>query len=254
MPAMMRTPMLANMRDHLTARREIQARLAGGDCEVAADVAEKRLDMRSLQSHGASRIAGFMPKGMQQTGTAMHQAASRFAIISRETAVARDLSRALGALSRVTAQCVACPPPIVCNEGVTMRILLAPLLCVLALGAPAVDAFQPKAEKVAANVYALIGPLGQRSEANDGLNANYGFVVTPQGVILIDSGASVLGAKKLEAAIREVTKQPVRWVINTGSQDHRWLGNDYFAAQGAEVVALVRTAATQAEPSMRPSS
>jgi len=128
-----------------------------------------------------------------------------------------------------------------------MRILLAPLLFVLALVAPAVHAFQPMAEKVAANVYAIVGPLGQRSEENDGLNANYGFVVTPKGVILIDSGASVLGAKKLEAAVRKVTQQPVRWVINTGSQDHRWLGNDYFAGQGAEVIALARTAATQAE-------
>ncbi|MDO9467860.1 MAG: MBL fold metallo-hydrolase [Thiobacillus sp.] len=128
-----------------------------------------------------------------------------------------------------------------------MRILLAPLLFVLALAAPAVHAFQPKAEKVVDNVYAIVGPLGQRSEENDGLNANYGFVVTPKGVILIDSGASVLGAKKLEAAIRKVTQQPVRWVINTGSQDHRWLGNDYFAGQGAEVIALARTAATQAE-------
>jgi glyoxylase-like metal-dependent hydrolase (beta-lactamase superfamily II) len=40
-------------------------------------------------------------------------------------------------------------------------------------------------------------------------------------------------------------------VVNTGSQDHRWLGNDYFAAQGAEIVALSRTAATQAEHGTR---
>jgi glyoxylase-like metal-dependent hydrolase (beta-lactamase superfamily II) len=44
-----------------------------------------------------------------------------------------------------------------------------------------------------------------------------------------------------------VTKQPVRWVINTGSQDHRWLGNDYFTSQGAEIIAMARTAATQAQ-------
>ena len=112
--------------------------------------------------------------------------------------------------------------------------------------APAAE-FHPRAEKVAANVYAIVGPLGQRSAENDGLNASYGFVVTRDGVILIDSGASRLGAQKLEAAVRKVTKQPVRWVINTGSQDHRWLGNDHFAAQGAEVIALARTAATQAE-------
>ncbi|MHB1188340.1 MBL fold metallo-hydrolase [Thiobacillus sp.] len=107
--------------------------------------------------------------------------------------------------------------------------------------------FQPVAERVTDNVYAIVGPLGQRSADNDGLNANFGFVVTPQGVILIDSGASLLGAKKIATAIGKVTKQPVRWVLNTGSQDHRWLGNDYFAGKGAEVIALARTAATQAE-------
>ncbi len=107
--------------------------------------------------------------------------------------------------------------------------------------------FQPRAEKVGDNAYAIIGPLGQRSAENDGLNANFGFVVTPKGVILIDSGASLLGAKKIEAAIAKVTRQPVRWVVNTGSQDHRWLGNDYFADKGAEVIAMSRTAATQAE-------
>jgi len=124
------------------------------------------------------------------------------------------------------------------------------LILVAAAGLLALTAradYQPRAEKVVDNVYALIGPLGQRSADNDGLNANFGFIVTPRGVILIDSGASRLGAKKIEAAIRTVTKEPVRWVINTGSQDHRWLGNDYFAGRGAEVIALARTAATQAE-------
>ena len=107
--------------------------------------------------------------------------------------------------------------------------------------------YRPQAEQVADSVYAIVGPLGQRSADNDGLNANFGFVVTDEGVILMDSGASRLGAEKLAAAIGTVTDKPVRWVINTGSQDHRWLGNDYFASQGAEVIALARTAATQAQ-------
>lgn len=105
--------------------------------------------------------------------------------------------------------------------------------------------YQPKAELVAYNVYAIVGPLGQRSQQNDGLNTNYGFVVTPDGVVLIDSGASRLGAIKLEEAIRAVTDKPVRWVINTGSQDHRWLGNAYFSGKGAEIIALERTAVMQ---------
>jgi glyoxylase-like metal-dependent hydrolase (beta-lactamase superfamily II) len=128
-----------------------------------------------------------------------------------------------------------------------MRVLFAALFFMLGLNASAAEAYQPRPEKIVDNVYALIGPLGQRSPDNDGLNANFGFIVTPQGVILIDSGASRLGAEKIAAAIGKVTDKPVRWVINTGSQDHRWLGNDYFAGQGAEVIAMRRTVATQAD-------
>lgn len=105
--------------------------------------------------------------------------------------------------------------------------------------------YEPTAQAVTDIVYAIIGPLGQRSELNDGLNNSLGFVIGDGGVILIDSGASRLGAQAIERAVAAVTPLPVKWVINTGSQDHRWLGNDHFAAQGAEIIALERTAQTQ---------
>ncbi len=95
--------------------------------------------------------------------------------------------------------------------------------------------------KVAEGLYALVGPLGQRDAANAGDNATFGAVVTPEGVILIDSGAGDAGAKLIDEALRTVTNQPVRWVINTGSQDHRWLGNAWFAARGARIIALQST-------------
>ncbi|MDZ4280974.1 MAG: MBL fold metallo-hydrolase [Hydrogenophaga sp.] len=100
--------------------------------------------------------------------------------------------------------------------------------------AHAVDvAFAP----VAPGVYAFVGEKGGRTHQNEGLNANIGLVVTPAGALLVDSGASFLGAKQIHEAVKKVTSQPVRWVINTGGQDHRWLGNGYFLAQGAEVMA-----------------
>lgn len=129
-----------------------------------------------------------------------------------------------------------------------MKSLLALLLALVLLASGGAHAeYTPRAERVTDNIYAIVGPLGQRSAENDGLNATFGFIVTPAGVILIDSGASRLGAEKLARAIAAITDQPVRWVINTGSQDHRWLGNDAFAAQGAQLIALKRTAATQAQ-------
>jgi glyoxylase-like metal-dependent hydrolase (beta-lactamase superfamily II) len=122
--------------------------------------------------------------------------------------------------------------------------LLTPFLA-LKVSQASETIYQPKAQLVTQSVYAIVGPLGQRSEANAGLNANYGFIVTSSGVILIDSGASAFSAALLEKAVREVTPKPIRWVLNTGSQDHRWLGNDYFTKRGAEVHAMANTVKTQ---------
>ena len=108
MPAMMQEHMRANMRDHLLAISEIQVALASGHYDAAAEIAEKRLGMTSLDAHGARHVAGFMPDGMRASGTAMHHAASRFAVTSQEAAVTGDLRRALGGLAEVTRQCVAC--------------------------------------------------------------------------------------------------------------------------------------------------
>jgi glyoxylase-like metal-dependent hydrolase (beta-lactamase superfamily II) len=105
--------------------------------------------------------------------------------------------------------------------------------------------YEPRAQQVTDNVYAIIGPLGQRSQANAGLNANYGFVVSGAGVILVDAGASAHAAALIEQAVAEVTDKPIRWVLNTGSQDHRWLGNGYFADKGAVVYAMQGTPETQ---------
>lgn len=119
------------------------------------------------------------------------------------------------------------------------------ILLLVAQAQGAVYAYTPVATPVAESVYAIVGPTEGRTYDNHALNNNLGFVVTAEGVVLIDSGASVEGARLIEAAVRGVTDQPVRWVINTGSQDHRWLGNDYFQRQGAQIIALARTLATQ---------
>lgn len=105
--------------------------------------------------------------------------------------------------------------------------------------------YVPRAQQVIDNVYVIVGPEEERTHANQALNNNQAFIVADGGVILIDPGASVLGAQAIEKAIRAVTWKPVRWVINTGSQDHRWLGNSHFKAIGADIIALADTVKTQ---------
>jgi glyoxylase-like metal-dependent hydrolase (beta-lactamase superfamily II) len=104
----------------------------------------------------------------------------------------------------------------------------------IALPAWAVEvAFKP----VADGVYAYIGDTEGRTYDNEGLNANIGLIVTSAGAVLIDSGPTYQVAGKIEAAAKRVTSQPIKWVINTGDQDHRWLGNVYFSTQGIETIA-----------------
>lgn len=125
------------------------------------------------------------------------------------------------------------------------HILRAMLLCAAVIAVSAHAESILKTVSLGEGVYALIGPTGARDIANMALNANYGVIDTPQGTILIDSGASNTSAALLEMEAKAITGKPVKWVINTGSQDHRWLGNDYFIKQGAEVIALSKTVETQ---------
>lgn len=102
-----------------------------------------------------------------------------------------------------------------------------------------------KFEKVTDNVYAFVGETDDRTKANLGLNANIGLVVTNAGAVVIDSGAGPVSAAAIEKGVKKVTDQKVVAVINTGSQDHRWLGNDYFAKKGADIYAMQTTVDTQ---------
>jgi len=115
----------------------------------------------------------------------------------------------------------------------------------LLLFSQSVLAFELQTVKVTDDVYALIGETGPRTYENHALNNSVGFIITDNGVILVDSGASPSGAKLIQQSISKVTDKPVKWVINTGSQDHLWLGNSYFKQQGAEIIALSSTVEEQ---------
>lgn len=108
LPPMMQEHMLDNMRDHLRALTAIQAALAKKDFDGAADLAEQRLGLSSLEAHGAAHMAPYMPQAMQDIGTEMHRAASRFARTAQEAAVKGDMSPVFAGLAGVLRQCVAC--------------------------------------------------------------------------------------------------------------------------------------------------
>jgi cytochrome c556 len=111
LPQMMREHMLGNMRDHLLTLDRVLGDVADAKFDDAAKLAESRLGMSSLTFHDAEHMAPFMPKPMQEMGTAMHRAASRLVIVLQDAAVTPDadaLRKVAGALNAVTSACTSC--------------------------------------------------------------------------------------------------------------------------------------------------
>ncbi len=123
-----------------------------------------------------------------------------------------------------------------------MKTVLAIVFAILPLAALS-DVL--KVQDVAPGIWAIEGPAEQRNAENLGNNATFGLIETDAGAVLIDPGGTWAGAKALDQMIGTLTDQPVRYVIDTGGQDHRWLGNGYWQAKGAVVVASDAAVADQ---------
>ena len=90
-------------------------------------------------------------------------------------------------------------------------------------------------QKVAADVYLIQGKAGVASQENRGFNSNAGFVVTRDGVVVIDAlGTPVLG-EAMVAAIRKITDKPIRKIIITHYHADHFYGLQAFQKTGAEV-------------------
>ncbi len=82
------------------------------------------------------------------------------------------------------------------------------------------------AAKVSSHVYVIHGPLELPNENNEGFMNNPAFVVTDNGVVVIDPGSSVHTGNMLLREIRKITDKPVIAVFDTHVHGDHWLGND----------------------------
>lgn len=90
-------------------------------------------------------------------------------------------------------------------------------------------------QKIAPDVYMVQGKPGVASQENIGFNSNAGFVVTSEGVVVIDAlGTSALG-QALVNAIRKITDKPIRTVIITHYHADHFYGLQAFKKAGAQV-------------------
>jgi glyoxylase-like metal-dependent hydrolase (beta-lactamase superfamily II) len=73
------------------------------------------------------------------------------------------------------------------------------------------------------------------SAANEAFNSNAGFVVTDEGVVVIDALGSPTLGNELLAAIRRITPRPVRRVIVTHYHADHFYGLEPLKRAGAEI-------------------
>ncbi len=100
------------------------------------------------------------------------------------------------------------------------------------------------AQRLSKHVWMIYSPDGFPTPENRGMMANIIFVVTPVGVVVIDSGASLQIGQMAIRMIRQVTHQPVVAVFNTHYHGDHWLGNHAFVKTYGDKLPIYSLAST----------
>ena len=92
--------------------------------------------------------------------------------------------------------------------------------------------------KLTHNSYMLFGNISTLNQDNRGFNANAGFIVTAQGVIVIDALGTPRLAQRMLASIRCITDKPVKFLIVTHNHpDHAYGSAAFSDIPGITIIA-----------------
>ncbi len=127
------------------------------------------------------------------------------------------------------------------------RLLALLLVGCATLAAHAAERFDYglKPQKIADDSWVLIGLTEDITRTNGGNIVNAAFVVTRDGVVVIDSGPSRRYGEQMRAAIASVTDKPVIRLFITHHHPDHFLGNQAF--EGIPRMALPETQAGMRE-------
>lgn len=88
------------------------------------------------------------------------------------------------------------------------------------------------------NTYFLFGNISTLNQQNRGWNGNAGFIVTSNGVIVIDTLGTPRLGKRLIATVRSVTDKPIKYLIVTHNHpDHAYGTSAFKELAGVTVIA-----------------
>ncbi|MDE0983844.1 MAG: MBL fold metallo-hydrolase [Yoonia sp.] len=100
-------------------------------------------------------------------------------------------------------------------------------------------------------VFSATGATAPPTYDNAGHNNNLSFIITGEGVVVVNGGGSYLLAEALHDEIKAITDQEVVLVVDENGQGHAMLGNSYWVGQGVKIIAHVDAAAEFEERGFR---
>src|ERR1700685_4071529 len=87
-------------------------------------------------------------------------------------------------------------------------------------------------EKVAPNLYMLTGSAGADPGHQDAAGGRIGLLAGPDGIFMVDAQYAQI-TDKVVAAIRKISPEPIRFLVNTHVHLDHTAGNANFVKMGA---------------------
>jgi cyclase len=110
----------------------------------------------------------------------------------------------------------------------------------LAQGQPDFSKVEIKTNKIADNFYTL-----------DGQGGTIGVLAGPDGVFMVDTQFAPL-SEKIAAAIRQITPQPIKFIVNTHLHGDHTGGDENFGKMGATIISREELRFRLAHPNPQP--
>ena len=93
-----------------------------------------------------------------------------------------------------------------------------------------------KPYKISEGIHCFFGLPSQVTHSNGGNMVNSCYIETTEGYIVIDSGPTYSYAQDAYRLMEKKKKLPVKYVVNTSSDEVHILGNEFYKEQGAIVL------------------
>lgn len=101
-----------------------------------------------------------------------------------------------------------------------LRLFLAGLIYLASVAVAQAQDLGPQIRKVKDGIYVYVGKE---------LNSNAGIVLTQEGVVLVDSGHNPTDSRAILSAVKKLTSQPVRFLIDTEPHGDHTTGHFVFS-------------------------